>query len=356
MKDTIVIDSLLPKDLRQLIKDMQLELDKKEQSKSIIATVVSNEKKDNCCPCCHSKNIVKDGKYKGRQKFKCKECGKKFNSLTNTPFHHTRLNYGQIEKLYQCLVDKMSIRKTSMIVGISTKTAFTYRFKIISCLKYFREENKLSGDMELDEYYLSINLKGTKKENMPRFSKPRQTNGTGKRGINNHKVCVVSGIDENDNMYFEIAGNGNVTSKMIKDTIAKKIKDPNKVITDSKSSYESVAMENQWDLKQVKAKCYVDDEGNNLANINSLHSELTRFLSKFHGVSTKHLQEYLDWFVFYKNQNYTVDYLKQEEDFEKKTIIKYTSIKYSNVCDNYSIFNFNEIYSDYNCHPSKSTT
>ena len=45
MKDTIFIDSLLPKDLRQLIKDMQLELDKKEQSKSIIATVVSNEKK-----------------------------------------------------------------------------------------------------------------------------------------------------------------------------------------------------------------------------------------------------------------------------------------------------------------------
>ena len=43
---------------------------------------------------------------------------------------------------------------------------------------------------------------------------------------------------------------------------------------------------------------YKDSEGNTLANINSLHSQLANFLSTFHGVSTKHLQQYLDWFVF----------------------------------------------------------
>ena len=56
--------------------------------------------------------------------------------------------------------------------------------------------------------------------------------------------------------------------------------------------------------KQVKSKCYKDDGGNNLTNINSLHSELTLFLSQFHGVLTKHLQEYLDLF-FSKYQNYS---------------------------------------------------
>ena len=30
------------------------------------------------------------------------------------------------------------------------------------------EQCKLSGNIELDEYYLAINLKGTKKKNMPR--------------------------------------------------------------------------------------------------------------------------------------------------------------------------------------------
>ena len=50
------------------------------------------------------------------------------------------------------------------IVKISTKTAFTLRHKVMSCLKEIINSCKLSGNIELDEYYLAINLKGTKKE------------------------------------------------------------------------------------------------------------------------------------------------------------------------------------------------
>lgn len=169
-------------------------------------------------------------------------------------------------------------------------------------------------------------------------------------------MCVTSGIDENDHIVFKVAGAGNVTSDMIRNTIVDRINAPKKVITDCKSSYESVAKENNWNLKQVKSKCYKDEEGNTLANINSLHSELTIFLSQFHGVSTKHLQEYLNWFSFSKYQNYSIDYVNQADDFEKKTITKSTEIKYSNVCNNYSIFDFFELYKDYNYQPPKFTT
>lgn len=350
------LENLLPKELKKIIENLQNILTKKENSKSVINDVVGNERKNICCPCCSSTNIVKDGLYKGRQKYKCKECNRKFNSLTNTPFHHTRLTYRQIEEGYQCLVDQQTIRKTAAKLNISTKTAFTLRFKIISCLKVQREEAKLTGEMELDEYYLNINLKGTKPENMPRISKPRKSSGKGKRGITSHDICIISGVDENDNMYFEVGGTGEVTSNMIRNTIASKIINSTKVETDCKSSYESIAKENNWNLIQIKAEGHTDDKGNNLANINSLHSELTSFLGKFHGVSTKHLQEYLDWFVFRKYQNYSIDYLEQEEDFEKNTITKYTDIKFSNVCDNHSIFDFLDIYRDYNYHPSNSTT
>ena len=350
------INNLLPNELRVIIKKLQKLLDMQENSKSIINEVIGNERKNICCPKCQSSNIVKDGTYKGKQKFKCKDCNKKFNTLTSTPFHHTRLTYGQIEEAYQCLVDKHSIRKSEKRIGVSTKTAFTLIFKLISCLKSTRTNAKLSGDMELDEYYLSINLKGTKKENMPRASKKRKSSGSSKRGISKHKVCVTSGIDECDNIYLELAGTGPVTSDMIKNTIAAKIVNPKKVITDCKSSYESIAKENKWNLKQVKSGTYVDDDRNNLANINSIHSELTSFLSTFHGVSTKHLQEYLDWFSFLKYLNYSIDYLEQADYFEKCTITKQTDIKFDNVCDNHSILDFYDVYKDYNYHPSNSTT
>lgn len=97
--------------------------------------------------------------------YKCKNCNKKFNEITNTPFHHTRLNYKQIETAYECLFDKLSIRKSAKKISISTRTAFTLRFKLITCLKNTKDKDDLTGNIELDEYYLSVNLKGTKREN-----------------------------------------------------------------------------------------------------------------------------------------------------------------------------------------------
>lgn len=350
------LELLLPKELEKIINQAQKILNVKEQSKGIIDLVIHNERENICCPKCGSTIIKKNGKYKNRQLYKCKICKKKFNELTNIPFHHTRLNYKQIETAYDCLVNKLPIRKVAKKIGVSTRTAFTLRFKLITCLKDTKDKDNLTGNIELDKYYLSVNLKGTKKENMPRISKPRKKHGTGTSGISKHTICVTSGIDEEDHIILKVAGTGSVTSNMIKNTIVPKIKNSTKVTTDCKSSYESVARENNWNLKQVKSKGYVDAEGNNLANINSLHSELTLFLSQFHGVSIKHLQEYLDWFSFSKFQNYSIDYLDQPNDFEKNTITKQTEIKYSNVCNNYSIFDFFDLYKDYNYQPPKFTT
>lgn len=264
--------------------------------------------------------------------------------------------YKQIAEAYECLVNKLSIRKTANKIGVSIKTAFVLRFKIISCLKSIINNESFKGTLQLDEFYLPINLKGTKSENMPRISKKRQKNGTGKSGISKHTVCVTSGVDEYDTIIFKVAGTSNVSSDMIKDTIAKYVPKGSKVITDCKSSYESVAKENNWCLKQVKSKSYTDSEGNNLATINSLHSELEYFLSGFRGVSTKHLSEYLDWFVYIKHLNYSKEYIEQANTYKKDTIVLNTPIKYSNVFNNYSNIDFNEVYADYNYQPPKRTT
>ena len=349
------VEKMLPDEILKMISLLTDELSKKEKSKGIIDLEIHKEKGEICCPNCYSKNIKKNGKYKDRQLYKCKDCGKKFNSLTATPFHHTRLNYKQIETAYQCLVDKIPLRKAAEKIGVSLYTAFVLRFKLISCLK-LNKGATLSRNVELDEYYVSINLKGTKKDKMPRASKKRKKHGTGKQGINHHQVCITSGVDDSDNVFFEVAGTSSVSSDMIKDTIAKYIPKGSKVITDCKSSYESVSKENNWCLKQVKSKGYVDNEGNNLATINSLHSELEYFLSGFRGVSTKYLPEYLDWFVYMKYLNYSKEYIEQTNTYKKDTIVLNTTIKYSNVFDNYSNINFNEVYADYNYQPPKCKT
>ena len=334
-------------ELREIIDELNQKLQLLENGKEAICDMILKGKQFLYCPRCGSVNIDKNGKPNNKQNYICKDCNKKFNILTNTIFHHTHLSYAKIEKAIDCIIHLFSIRKMASIVKISTKTAFTLRHKVMSCLKEIINSCKLSRNIELDEYYLAINLKGTKKKNMPRASKKRTSHGTSKRGISSHKICVTSGIDENDNMFFETAGTGSVTSEMIKDTVVPKIDNTNLVITDCKSSYESVAKDNKWNLKQIKSGTYIDDEHNNLANINSLHQQLTIYLSNFRGVSTKHLQEYLNLFCFLKYLNWKVEYNVQLKYTKHKICIENTNITYNNVCNNHSIFDFNEIYSDY---------
>lgn len=355
-KMSIELEKMLPEEIEKIITLLNNELLKKNGSKGIIDLEIHKEKGEICCPKCNGKDIKKNGKYKGRQLYKCKECNRKFNELTNTPFHHTRLVYEQIKDAYECLVNKLSIRKMASKIEVSTKTAFVLRFKIISCLKKIANNKILEGTSQLDEYYLPVNLKGTKPNKMPRISKKRQKNGTGKSGISKHTVCITSGVDENDNMIFKVAGTSNVSSDMIRNSIAKYVSKNSKVITDCKSSYESVARENNWNLKQIKSKTYADSEGNNLATINSLHSELDYFLSGFRGASTKHLPEYLDWFVYIKYLNYSKEYSEQAITYKRNTIILDTPIKYKNVFNNYSCIDFTKVYADYNYQPPKCTT
>ena len=92
-KMSIELEKMLPEEIKKMITLLNNELLKKNGSKGIIDLEIHKEKGEICCPKCEGKNIKKNGKYKGRQLYKCKECNRKFNELTNTPFHHTRLIY-----------------------------------------------------------------------------------------------------------------------------------------------------------------------------------------------------------------------------------------------------------------------
>ena len=349
--ENVNIYDLVPSQILDMISKLNSALEIIKEKKQTVSKVAHFEKCKHECPYCNQTDFIKYGHKNGVQNYFCKKCKRKFNDLTGTVFARTNLNYDQIDIFIKCFNDKISIRKTAKRMGVNKNTVFLLRHKLLDSLKEMRNDIKLSGEVEADEVYRSINLKGTPKNKMPRASKPRTSKGTTTRGISNHKICIMGAIDENDSMFLEIAGNGPVTSKMVETVLTPKTQNMKKLITDCKSSYESEANKNQWNLKQVKSECYTDLEGNNLANINSLHSGLTTFLAPFRGVSTKHLQGYLDWYIFDKYLNYTYEDTQQVEQILKTTVTNSTIITSLNMNDNFSGLDFNDIYSDYNYTP-----
>lgn len=346
------LNNLLPEDIENLINKLTEILRIVKCKKNTNSRFIEKLKDVVTCPHCASNNIIKNGHDKNDvQCYCCKDCKKKFNSGTKTIIAHIKLTYEQLVIFFESMNNKLSIRKTAAKMNCNKNTVFLLRHKVLETLSKYRENIKLNGITEADEIYESINLKGTRKDKMPRYSKPRSSNGGSKRGISNHQVCIASAIDENDTFFLEIVGTGPIKSEQVESVFKNKIEDVSCFVTDCKSSYEDFIKSKNINLEQVKSGTYVNQHGYNLANINSLHSELETFLSCFKGVSTKHLSHYLDWFCFQKIINYTVNIIDQPITTMKEVIIENSKVNSNNVHDNTSGINFSEVYSNYTITP-----
>jgi transposase-like protein len=261
------------------------------------------------CPLCGSTNTVKNGHTKtNRQKYICRGCESNFSDTTNTIAFHSRKSYHEWSAFIADTLDLKPLRKTAAMLDISTTTAFAWRHKLLTTFSTYKKDDtgNLSSKIEADGMYFTINLKGTKECNMPRYSK-RNGNGSSKRGTSNHKVCVLTALDDKDNSLIEITGLGPESIEKL--IVFKERFDENSLlITDSKAAFIEFASSRKMDLDQIPSGFKTSNRGNNISTINGLHSQIRLFLSPFKGVSTKHLQGYLDMFRFYKELRYTTEY------------------------------------------------
>ena len=353
MIDKSKIDGLLPDELEKIIIFLKEILGNKLTDKSTISKLAHREKQNHNCPYCDSQVFVKNGlSKKGVQRYKCKDCNRSFCDTTNMVSNNSKLTFEIWINFLQCMIDKLSIRKTAAKLELNKNTVFAMRHKVLNAFESFRENTELLGEVQADEKYESINLKGTRKEKMPRASKPRKSKGGSKRGISSHQICIASAIDEYDNTFFEIVGNGPITSDMVTEAFSNKIKEDSIMITDCKSSYEKFAKDNNIKLEQVKSGTYKNSNGYTLSEINGLHSNLDLFLGSFVGVSTKHLQGYLDWFLYQKYLNYAVEVLQQPNIMMNYIISQNSYIKIEDIYKKEFPVDIYQIYAEYNFNPS----
>ena len=131
--ENIDIYSLIPYQIIDMIEKLNNALSVVKSRKKTISKVAKFEKSITICPHCGSFSIVKNGHTKnGIQTYKCKECSKRFNDLTNTVFSQIHLTYEQIEIFIQCFKDKISLRKNAKRMGVNKNTVYLLRLKIIN--------------------------------------------------------------------------------------------------------------------------------------------------------------------------------------------------------------------------------
>lgn len=252
------------------------------------------DEKQNVCPHCEHIKYVKMGIDKGVQRYKCKGCNRTFTSFTGTWMAqiHKKDKLADYLKLMQ---QGLSLDKIILKLRINKKTAFDWRHKITISLKEL-DTDKFLGITESDETFFLHSEKGSGKITRKSRARGKQVKT---RGISKEQVSVIVSADRKNEISLKLACFGRITKKDITKAIGNKIDSQTVLCTDGHVSYKAFAIDNNLEHHAFKAnlKQFTKQGNLHIQNVNSLHSRLKKWINDdLYGVSTKYLQNYLNWF------------------------------------------------------------
>lgn len=265
------------------------------------------------CPHCSSEKVYRRGKKNGVQMYKCRsqECGRWFSETTGTALYNIQLK-DKWQAYLNCMEQGMPIKKIAAKLEISIQTSFDWRHKVLSSLQHLIPR-QLSDVVECDELELPVSEKGNQGLDRP----ARKRSGDFKRndGTNNATtVQIVTAVQRNGDVLLKAVQTKRLSQENINEALQGRLAENTTIITDKHPSYKAFAKANPTlKHKSLLAKDHVDkkDKSVHLQKVNNTHMQLRAFLQPFNGVSSKYLQNYLNWFAYVDKINKSKTAIKQ---------------------------------------------
>lgn len=348
------IDKLTSEQKQVLFERLKAEIGRKPaETVDITAEIVSDNKeqikanprlykkkpgsKIECCLFCGSTGLKKHGKTKGGvQRYICKDCGKSFSENYGLITHYTHLDEWQWQEIIRGTVLHLSITEISKNIGTSTSTVWSCRLKIYQTIKnIYGYCDTFNNIVEVDGKYERLSFKGCKDKKffietlgrLPRHHRSRaerikyldecdmyrnlfenkpgllkemiyhsqkRMDGTGTIDKNHQHICILTAVDRINNIYIEPITSGTANSLDIHKKLQERISKDAVLITDNHHSYKYFTRKEMIEHVKVTGGCYVNG-AYSLSRVNSLHSNIDRFISK--DLENKPATKYLDLYL-----------------------------------------------------------
>jgi len=296
--NTLTAKDLIGLTLSELEKMCALIMDTVADRQAVRPSASEMPERELVCPHCGSIHCVKNGSVRGKRRFVCRDCKKSFGTNHNSVLMFSNLS-PKIWKAYVgCMVNGKTLEVSAQIVGVCLKTSFYMRHKILDALACI-ERDTVGGIVEMDETFLHESFKGNHKKSgfvMPRRAHKRG-NAVSTRGLSKEQVSIGTALDRSDNLIMNMAGFGRVSYAQLERIFDGHVRKGSTLWTDSLGGYKKLSKKLEARHEAIPSGEYTKGEVN-LAHINALHSRFKKWLDRFHGVSTKHLGNYLAWFLW----------------------------------------------------------
>lgn len=284
------------------------------------------------CSNCKSNNICKNGKDRnGIQRYKCRECGHTFSATSNTLSSHTSQSVGQWMSFIIGLFNCEKCETLSKKCGISMPTAHEWRLKVFAALEHLEKDVKLTKVIMADDTRLPYSFKGNHGED---FYAPRKPHNRGKQNTrkssNDNTICVLCAVDSCGHSFSRLIGFGNPSGKRVSEGFKDKLDVTRDTIlvTDGAPCFSRAIKDYaipSWNRNitlKYGSKKYPNIIGElHIQSVNSYHSRLKHFISRFRGVASRYLPGYIMLFDYMENNKHM-----SQEDMAKKIIYAMTKV------------------------------
>ena len=242
------------------------------------------------CPHCAGREIVGWGRSHGLLRFRCKSCGRTFNGLTKTPMARLRKK----EKWpthARAMIEGKSLAKTAALCGVHPTTAFRWRHRFLRA-PAANKPRSLSGIVEADETFILESFKG-RWSDLPR--KARKRGGTARHaGLYQDDIPILVARDRSCATFDADVASGR-----------RRFSEPRPRRSSRRAIISSAMAERRSPLSPAEPgfplprRAIAGQTGPrgphlHINNVNAYHSRLKQWLSRFNGVATKNLPNYLD--------------------------------------------------------------
>jgi transposase-like protein len=243
------------------------------------------------CPHCAGREIMAWGRSRGLARFRCKSCGRTFNALTKTPMARLRKRERWLDHA-RAMIEGQSLAKTAELCGVHPTTAFRWRHRFLGAPAADKPRT-LSGLVEADETFILESFKG-RWSDLPR--KGRKRGGTARHpGLHQDNIPILVARDRKGATFDAVLPQDDSAS--IAAVLAGVVGPHNHLIGDGGKPLASFARQANIPFHAVPSpgKPVPAAPHLHINNVNAYHSRLKQWLSRFHGVATKNLPNYLGW-------------------------------------------------------------
>ena len=243
------------------------------------------------CPHCAGRAVVGWGRSHGLLRFRCKSCGRTFNALTKTPMAHLRKKERWLDHA-RAMIEGKSLAKTAELCGVHPTTAFRWRHRFLRA-PASDKPRMLRGIVEADETFVLESFKG-RWSDLPR--KARKRGGTARHpGLHQDNIPVLVARDREGATFDAVLPQ--VDSASVRAALAGLVTPGNHLIGDGGKAIAAFARRAgiPFHAAPSPGKPIPETPHLHINNVNAYHSRLKQWLSRFNGVATKNLPNYLGW-------------------------------------------------------------